>query len=202
VVPANIDTSSQDAEYAAWLGWHPESLPDKRDAHCHGFDAGRRFAEQRHVEQQARTLEAASEMEQRAHAAELEQFKLRATLAEIWQRYTKQLHVEQQATPPGALPQRWGTDTPVFVPRCPEHGLQGQRDDCFECGGRVEQIPLVSADWLDRCEHNVKRARDAEQEQAKLREALEFYAGGIGFSEREDDGAVARAALAAISGGR
>jgi hypothetical protein len=34
----------QDAEYAAWTSWLPTSPPDKRDAHCHGFDAGVRFA--------------------------------------------------------------------------------------------------------------------------------------------------------------
>jgi hypothetical protein len=39
-----IDTSAQDAEYEAWTDWHPESPPDKRDAHCHGFDAGVAFA--------------------------------------------------------------------------------------------------------------------------------------------------------------
>lgn len=31
----------------------------------------------------------------------------------------------------------------VLVARCPEHGLHGQRDTCFDCGGPVEQIPMV-----------------------------------------------------------
>lgn len=31
----------------------------------------------------------------------------------------------------------------VRVARCPEHGLHGCRDTCFECGGPVEQVPMV-----------------------------------------------------------
>lgn len=39
-----LDLSFQDAEYAAWSSWRPESPPDKRDAHAHGFGAGYRAA--------------------------------------------------------------------------------------------------------------------------------------------------------------
>jgi hypothetical protein len=42
------DLSYQDAEYAAWTTWRPESPPDKRDAHGHGFDAGYAFARGEH----------------------------------------------------------------------------------------------------------------------------------------------------------
>lgn len=31
----------------------------------------------------------------------------------------------------------------VYVARCPEHGLHGCRQECFECGGPVEQVPMV-----------------------------------------------------------
>lgn len=33
----------------------------------------------------------------------------------------------------------------VLIARCPEHGLHGQRDTCFECGGPVEQVAMVPA---------------------------------------------------------
>lgn len=33
----------------------------------------------------------------------------------------------------------------VYIARCPEHGLHGQRDECFVCGGPVEQVPMVEA---------------------------------------------------------
>lgn len=37
-------------------------------------------------------------------------------------------------------PCEWG---PFFVARCPEHGVHGQRETCFECGGSVKQITVV-----------------------------------------------------------
>lgn len=43
------------------------------------------------------------------------------------------------------------------------------------------------------------RAEVAEERERIFREALEFYAAGIGFSEREDNGATAREALAALA---
>jgi hypothetical protein len=46
--PARINTGRQDAESAAWEQWHPASLPDKRDVHGHGFDAGVEWAEREH----------------------------------------------------------------------------------------------------------------------------------------------------------
>lgn len=30
------------------------------------------------------------------------------------------------------------------IARCPEHGLHGRRDSCFECGGPVEQVTVVA----------------------------------------------------------
>jgi len=29
-----------------------------------------------------------------------------------------------------------------FIARCPVHGLHGERTECFECGGPVEQVPM------------------------------------------------------------
>lgn len=34
----------------------------------------------------------------------------------------------------------------VLIARCPKHGLHGCRDTCFECGGPVEQVPMVAAE--------------------------------------------------------
>lgn len=36
----------------------------------------------------------------------------------------------------------------VKIARCPEHGLHGCRETCFECGGPVEQVDLVDASEL------------------------------------------------------
>lgn len=41
----------------------------------------------------------------------------------------------------------------VSVARCPEHGLHGCRETCFECGKPVEQVPMVELDFpcCDEC---------------------------------------------------
>lgn len=44
------------------------------------------------------------------------------------------------------------------------------------------------------------RAERAEAQLAEVREALEFYAAGVGWSEIADDGETARAALAKLGG--
>jgi hypothetical protein len=31
----------------------------------------------------------------------------------------------------------------VFVAHCPEHGLHGERDTCFVCGGSVQHVPMI-----------------------------------------------------------
>ncbi len=31
----------------------------------------------------------------------------------------------------------------VTIARCPEHGLHGERTECFVCGGEVEQVRMV-----------------------------------------------------------
>lgn len=34
----------------------------------------------------------------------------------------------------------------VEIARCPEHGLHGERTECFVCGGDVERVPMVPLD--------------------------------------------------------
>lgn len=36
-----------------------------------------------------------------------------------------------------------GPPETVYIARCPEHGLHGCRQECFECRGPVEQVPMV-----------------------------------------------------------
>lgn len=31
----------------------------------------------------------------------------------------------------------------IEIARCPEHGLHGDRRECFVCGGSVERVPMV-----------------------------------------------------------
>lgn len=33
----------------------------------------------------------------------------------------------------------------VLIALCPEHGLHGERTECFVCGGAVEQIAMIPA---------------------------------------------------------
>lgn len=44
----------------------------------------------------------------------------------------------------------------VSIARCPEHGLHGERTECFVCDGPVEQVPMVPCD-----DAAVERAMDA-----------------------------------------
>jgi hypothetical protein len=48
----------------------------------------------------------------------------------------------------------------VFIARCPEHGLHGDRQDCFECGGSVEQVEMVEAAKLTRYEEVLREIHD------------------------------------------
>lgn len=71
----------------------------------------------------------------------------------------------------------WGTDTPVKVLRCAEHGLrheyvEGGKRGCDVCDAVAEVVELVSADWLERCEQNVRRAQEAERREANLLRAV------------------------------
>lgn len=37
----------------------------------------------------------------------------------------------------------------IQIARCPEHGLHGERDECFVCGGPVEQVEMIEAKPAD-----------------------------------------------------
>ncbi len=65
----------------------------------------------------------------------------------------------------------------VYIARCPEHGLHGERKDCFVCGGPVEQVPMVPAKanvryFLDRAVAAEDRAEKAEEHVERLRRAV------------------------------
>lgn len=49
-------------------------------------------------------------------------------------------------TPDGIVPKPQKPTTAVNVAFCPEHGLHGARDQCFECGGDVEQVRMLPMD--------------------------------------------------------
>lgn len=56
----------------------------------------------------------------------------------------------------------------VHIALCAEHGLHGERDECFVCGGPVEQVPMIYAEQLERAEGRVaalERAVEAYSEQ-------------------------------------
>jgi hypothetical protein len=37
----------------------------------------------------------------------------------------------------------------VTVARCPEHGLHGLREECFACGGPVQQVRMLQIDAIE-----------------------------------------------------
>lgn len=51
---------------------------------------------------------------------------------------------------------RWSPSVPgvsiVNIARCAEHGLHGERHECFVCGGEVEQVAMIAADYFSRDE--------------------------------------------------
>jgi hypothetical protein len=53
----------------------------------------------------------------------------------------------------------------VNIARCPEHGLHGERQECFVCGGEVEQVPMIHAAAL------VPVIQEQERLRAELRDA-------------------------------
>jgi hypothetical protein len=75
---------------------------------------------------------------------------------------------------PGA--RKWMGVT-VGIAYCPEHGLHGLRDTCFECGGPVEHIAMRPVE------------REAEQVVRALLQALE----GLGYNSPKLNRAIARA---------
>lgn len=40
------------------------------------------------------------------------------------------------------------SDAIATIARCPEHGLHGDRSDCFVCGGPVDRVPMISVEAI------------------------------------------------------
>lgn len=47
-----------------------------------------------------------------------------------------------------------------LIARCPEHGLHGERTECFVCAGPVEQIEVVPKERLDDLRDRIAGACD------------------------------------------
>jgi hypothetical protein len=52
----------------------------------------------------------------------------------------------------------------VNIARCKDHGLHGQRTECFTCGLPVEQVPMVAV-------ADLRRLRDIEVAALQLNDA-------------------------------
>lgn len=62
----------------------------------------------------------------------------------------------------------WPTnpDGSVNVAHCPEHGLHGDRETCFECGMYVEPIPMVPVWEVETLRTAIEEAIEARDEVA------------------------------------
>jgi hypothetical protein len=63
-------------------------------------------------------------------------------------------------------------DAIVHIARCPEHGLHGRRDECFVCGGHVEQVAMVPVAQAQQRGHD-----EREQLYRTLSDALDAMCG-------------------------
>lgn len=68
------------------------------------------------------------------------------------------------------------SDAVVYIAKCDEHGLHGEREECFTCGGPVEHVTYVRADMhLQVSAANGRKAEEIKRlnaENTRLREAL------------------------------
>lgn len=85
-----------------------------------------------------------------------------------------------------------GDRGPTSIARCPEHGLHGERTDCFACGGPVEQVPMVPA--LETSDH------PQEPDYLTLDEPLRELLGWVEAERREAGGRSHDAILAGRGG--
>ena len=55
------------------------------------------------------------------------------------------------------LPEVTGSDhlDVVCIARCAEHGLHGRRQECFICGKRVEQVPVVLLENFEKARERI-----------------------------------------------
>lgn len=65
----------------------------------------------------------------------------------------------------------------VYIAKCPTHGLHGERQECFVCGGPVEQVAMMPVEgaltdeMLDRAWGHYSHPDEDEPESAEI-EAL------------------------------
>lgn len=48
----------------------------------------------------------------------------------------------------------------IYIAKCSEHGLHGERDECFDCGKPVDQVGFVRADLYLEIRGRLERGRD------------------------------------------
>jgi hypothetical protein len=51
----------------------------------------------------------------------------------------------------------------VYIARCPECGLHGERSSCFECGGEVEQVAMVTVEEVEALREELAAAKEASR---------------------------------------
>lgn len=49
----------------------------------------------------------------------------------------------------------------AYIARCPEHGLHGERTECFVCNGPVEQVPMIELSQDPEGQEYAYRIRDS-----------------------------------------
>lgn len=82
-----------------------------------------------------------------------------------------------------SLPDQGGSPAVAYIAKCAEHGLHGERDDCFVCGEPVAMIGYVRAD-LHLQVHSARGRHEAEArrlraENERLRETMREAAGHL-----------------------
>ena len=83
----------------------------------------------------------------------------------------------------------------VNIARCPEHGLHGRRETCFECGAPVKQVPMVPLADAQKLEGERDEARATARERGDLletvAEARDDFAHQWGAEQERADHAIA-----------
>lgn len=91
-----------------------------------------------------------------------------------------------------SLPDQGDSAAVAYIANCPEHGLHGERDDCFVCGKEVQHTVFVrSSVYLDvrgRLERERDELRRAEKRQCNRADKAEDY-----VNERDETIAALRA---------
>lgn len=82
----------------------------------------------------------------------------------------------------------------TYIARCPEHGLHGCRDTCFECGRPVERVPMVPAPPPDAQPSGERGEEEISNDQ--LCDEMERIAKAEGLQWDRDRGLLQEKALA------